>query len=761
MQLSSIQGLVTVTFVRAQALDVPVAEIPSFLEMLDLANALARYWDMASKGALQLAVYGYPPTVQLTQTAAKLAPMSRWDIGTAIIQAAQPEADLGSSDIFVGLVNTPCGGGAQGNRVVAGVYQELGQRSWRWCAKCQSLGFWDQSRSPGPCAAGGIHDHSSSGYYVARQQPPGEAGWRWCHKCECLARPTGAPAPCPGGGGHDFSGSGDYLAPTASTPATQSSWSYCRKCTVLIYSGGASGACPAGGIHAPSGTYFVGFDQFPALGFLSHETGHTLGLDHSFNDNPKPLDPSDDGRPGAYGDRWDIMSYSNTDSYSSAQFLTAGPMLAAPTVVKNDWVSPARVWSDTNQTAAEIDLVSTSEAITDGYVCGVVGVPHLGRVYSIEYRTPMDWDRAIPGAGVLIREHKAVADTPSLGLLAQNGWKWCVRCDSLVFRGHRACGHGNEHTSDGSQLQISIGSPPDGITSQSGWRWCSRCQALVQEESGAGVCAAGGGHDTSSSGAYFVVRSDASRPQTQQWFWCQNCKALVLYDPDGGRCPTGRQHNTSTSGQYDVLPSVAAGQGQWTNCGRCRAVYFDGVGACPAGGSHDTTESGDYFLVHDLDWAPGQKGWRWCAKCYGLGYLDPQRGPGTCAAGGQHDHSSSGAYSVEFVQPHDPSIPQPLIDQVEQTGWAWCRNCEMLGYRPKPSRCPAGGQHDFSQSGPYRLRFSVNGTGDEGHLQQSRAWGVGEQFVCPDPAGASGDLAVDVVAFNTQPSRATVRIHFF
>src|SRR5260221_5597307 len=41
-------------------------------------------------------------------------------------------------------------------------------------------------------------------------------------------------------------------------------------------------------------------------------------------------------------------------------------------------------------------------------------------------------------------------------------------------------------------------------------------------------------------------------------------------------------------------------------------------------------------------------GWRWCAKCYGLAYLDPIPGPGRCAAGGQHDHRASGAYSVEF-----------------------------------------------------------------------------------------------------------------
>ena len=173
----------------------------------------------------------------------------------------------------------------------------------------------------------------------------------------------------------------------------------------------------------------------------------------------------------------------------------------------------------------------------------------------------------------------------------------------------------------------------------------------------------------------------------------------------------------------------------------------------PAGGVHDTSQSGDYFLVHDVDWAPGQTGWRWCRKCYGLAYLDSGRGPGRCAAGGKHDHSASGAYAVEFVHPHASTIPQAFIDQVEQTGWAWCSKCEMLGYQPQPSHCPAGGQHNFSSSGKYQLRYSVGASGDHGLLQQSRSWQQGESFTSPD-----GALTVSVVAALTQPSRAQVKL---
>jgi hypothetical protein len=36
---------------------------------------------------------------------------------------------------------------------------------WRWCKKCAAMAFWDESRKPGPCPAGGRHDHSESGFY--------------------------------------------------------------------------------------------------------------------------------------------------------------------------------------------------------------------------------------------------------------------------------------------------------------------------------------------------------------------------------------------------------------------------------------------------------------------------------------------------------------------------------------------------------------------------------------------------------------------
>jgi hypothetical protein len=89
------------------------------------------------------------------------------------------------------------------------------QDNWRWCNKCQVLAFAGNP-SPGPCAAGGVHDHLLSGDYVLTYSVAvggnEQDNWRWCNKCQVLAF-AGNPSlgPCADGGSHDHSGSGDYV----------------------------------------------------------------------------------------------------------------------------------------------------------------------------------------------------------------------------------------------------------------------------------------------------------------------------------------------------------------------------------------------------------------------------------------------------------------------------------------------------------------------------------------------------------------------
>jgi hypothetical protein len=37
---------------------------------------------------------------------------------------------------------------------------------WHWCSKCPALAYWDMVNPPGPCPAGGLHEHGSSWLYT-------------------------------------------------------------------------------------------------------------------------------------------------------------------------------------------------------------------------------------------------------------------------------------------------------------------------------------------------------------------------------------------------------------------------------------------------------------------------------------------------------------------------------------------------------------------------------------------------------------------
>jgi hypothetical protein len=66
----------------------------------------------------------------------------------------------------------------------------------------------------GVCPAGGSHNHTVSGNYALVHNalaPTGQDNWRWCKKCQGLGfNGSGSPGPCPAGGLHDHSGSGNY-----------------------------------------------------------------------------------------------------------------------------------------------------------------------------------------------------------------------------------------------------------------------------------------------------------------------------------------------------------------------------------------------------------------------------------------------------------------------------------------------------------------------------------------------------------------------
>jgi hypothetical protein len=169
------------------------------------------------------------------------------------------------------------------------------QDNWRWCNKCQVLAYAG-SPSPGPCAAGGNHDHAGSGNYVLSEGvlggPNRQGNWRWCNKCQVLAYAgSPSPGPCAAGGNHDHTGSGNYVL-TSNVPVgpyQQGNWKWCNKCQVLAYAGSPSpGPCAAGGNHdhTGSGNYVLNYPTpLPNLLEISK-------LDGSPWTNP-PFDTSD------------------------------------------------------------------------------------------------------------------------------------------------------------------------------------------------------------------------------------------------------------------------------------------------------------------------------------------------------------------------------------------------------------------------------------------------------------------------------------
>jgi hypothetical protein len=110
------------------------------------------------------------------------------------------------------------------------------QCSWHMCRKCLVLNW--VGKGVGPCAAGGRHDNSGSRDYRLDAGPNGQKNWRFCNKC-CSLGFNGQDdlGKCPGGGVHDHLGSWDFGVLHDGEAGNEDRWKWCNKCMQLCFDG--------------------------------------------------------------------------------------------------------------------------------------------------------------------------------------------------------------------------------------------------------------------------------------------------------------------------------------------------------------------------------------------------------------------------------------------------------------------------------------------------------------------------------------------
>lgn len=616
-----------------------------------------------------------------------------------------------------------------GPNLAVGIGGTWGQQGWKWCNKCQVLARPGDS-TPAPCPNGGNHDFSgSSAYSLALDLSsfPGQSDWRRCKKCQALNYGGNPAGPCPAKGVHDYSGSGNYSLGSGKVGYPgQNGWKWCQKCQGLVYAGqGAKkGKCAGHGEHDVSASANYTLVQNSSNwndSFLAHESGHALGLDHSWY-SPAPVL----GIPEVeYGNPWDIMSEGH--SFNDSPYPPAGPGSYAPSLDFLGWLASKR-------TSTDVGTIKLHALNDSGSTLVAAKVTRAESIYYTEYRRPTAWDRGIPREAVFINEVRT--------------WQCCRKCQALTNVGGSSlgrCPKGGVHDHTGSSYytplhlsQLNGGKPYLG---QPSWKWCNKCQCMFYTGgSSMGVCQAGGAHDATGSNDYTLVYDPSYTSGQSNWRRCHKCQELTFAGgSSSGKCPDGGDHAHDLSFDYKVREGYRVGfsmadlsgtqdwqpgkvfvdknrgfgivihsfdstthtarisvsnlETGWKCCTKCQGMTFVAPGGkCPAGGSHTWDLFGELSLLHDLPGDAGQSHWRKCSRCQGLAFSGNSNG--VCPAKGAHDLSKG----YDYVLLHDSVMADA------QNNWRWCSNCQGLAYAGVSNGvCPAGGAHALGKSYDYNI----------------------------------------------------------
>ena len=146
-------------------------------------------------------------------------------------------------------------------------------------------------------------------------------------------------------------------------------------------------------------------------GWAAHETGHDLGLDHSWDDTTNACS----GSPGEYQDGWDIMSFacfgSETPQFNSPAGLgPTGPGLHAPYRDQLGWIPAERITEviAVSGFRTVLPIASLNHIEANGFLL-VRLFPNpddRNNYLTLQFRTRDGWDGAIARDTVLVHRMK-------------------------------------------------------------------------------------------------------------------------------------------------------------------------------------------------------------------------------------------------------------------------------------------------------------------------------------------------------------------